>query len=399
MDTPPADAASPAGPSAATAVVERTGGGTTVRLSGALDAHSLPSVWEATFAGLGPSPSLPLRVDASAVHYCDGAGIGLLAELVLRARAARGSSRGAIGGTAPGATGSEVEFVGLDPAVKSLLDRALPSRPEQPPSAPPSTIEQLGQATSEVLGSLRTMVAFLGELVADFAWAAMRPHRVRWMDVLLVAEKAGANALPVVCLLGWLMGLIIAFQTAAPLARYGADAMIPTMLAVALVRELGPLITAIILAGRSGSAFAAEIGTMKVTEELNALTTLGLDPVRFLALPRLLATMLMTPLLSLFAIVFGLVGGYLVMLSLGYSLSFYVNQVLEAVTWVDLVGGLFKSIVFAFLVAGVGCVRGLQTEQGPGAVGDSTTRAVVAGIVLIVVADGVLGTVFYYLRI
>ena len=354
-----------------------------MRLSGDLDAHSLPPVWESTFAGLGQRPPGRVRVDASALRYCDGAGIGLLAELVLRSRAG----------------GGQVEFVGLDPGLKSLLDRALPLQAEQAAPAPPSSIVQLGQATSEVLASLSMMVSFLGELVADFAWAAVRPQRVRWMDVLLVAEKAGANALPVVCLLGWLMGLIIAFQTAAPLARYGADSMIPTMLAVALVRELGPLITAIILAGRSGSAFAAEIGTMKVTEELNALTTLGLDPVRFLALPRLLATMLMTPLLSLFATLFGLVGGYLVMLSLGYSLSFYINQVLQAVTWVDLVGGLFKSIVFAFLVAGVGCVRGLQTQQGPGAVGDSTTRAVVAGIVLIVVADGVLGTVFYYLGI
>jgi phospholipid/cholesterol/gamma-HCH transport system permease protein len=363
--------------------VERAGDATVVRVAGRLDARSLPDVWPAAMRGVDQAGPGPLRVDASGLHYCDGAGIALLAQLALRARNAGGA----------------IEFAGLDPALKSLLDRALPEAPESPPAPPPSSIVQLGMATSEVLESLYTMVAFLGELVADLAWIAMHPHKVRWLDTLVVAEKAGVNALPVVCLLGWLMGLIIAFQTAAPLGKYGVDSMIPTMLAVALVRELGPLITAIILAGRSGSAFAAEIGTMKVTEEINALTTFGLDPVRMLALPRLLATMFMTPLLSLFAIIFGLMGGYLVMVSLGFSLSFYVNQVLDAVTYVDLLGGLFKSIVFAFLVAAVGCVRGLQTQEGPGAVGDSTTKAVVAGIVLIVAADGVLGTVFYYIGI
>jgi phospholipid/cholesterol/gamma-HCH transport system permease protein len=360
--------------------VEPGPGGITLRLNGRLDAQSVAELWpKAMDAVSGGGQVKRVRVEASGLKYCDGAGIGLLAGLTIRAKE----------------HGLALEYAGLDSGTQSLLDRALPTA-DLPRGGPgDSSIVQLGRATAETLASMAMMVSFLGEISRDLVWAATHPHRVRWMDVLLVCEKAGANALPVVCLLGWLMGLIIAFQTAAPLGRFGVDSMIPTMLAIAMVRELGPLVTAIILAGRSGSAFAAEIGTMKVTEELNALTTLGLDPVRFLALPRLIATMLMTPLLSLFAIIFGLAGGYLVMLSLGYSLSFYVNQVLAAVDYVDLLGGLFKSVVFAFLVAGVGCVRGLQTQQGPGAVGDSTTRAVVAGIVLIVVADGVLGGVFY----
>lgn len=379
-----ADAPAPAeSASEGTATIEQANGATVVRLAGRLDARSVAKVWQSSMAAAGGRTGGPLRVDAHNLRYCDGAGIGLLAGLALKARDA----------------GATAEFVGLDPDLKSLLDRALPQGPVKDTSPRESSIVQIGRATSETLASLRMMIAFLGEVTADFAWVLLHPHKVRWMDVLVVAEKAGVNALPVVCLLGWLMGLIIAFQTAAPLGKFGVDSMIPTMLAIAMVRELGPLITAIILAGRSGSAFAAEIGTMKVTEELNALTTFGMDPVRFLALPRLIATMLMTPLLSIFAIIFGMVGGYLVMLSLGYSLSFYINQVLQAVDYVDLLGGLFKSIVFAFLVAAVGCIRGLQTQQGPGAVGDSTTKAVVAGIVLIVVADGILGTVFFYMGI
>jgi len=193
--------------------------------------------------------------------------------------------------------------------------------------------------------------------------------------------------------------VILAFQTANPLQKFGAQPLIPTIVAIAVVREMGPLITAVILAGRSGSAFAAEIGTMQVTEELNALKTLGLEPVRFLVIPRVLAAMFVMPLLTVFNIMMSIVGGYFVMAALGYSLNFYVDSVKSAVTYKDLLGGLFKGLVFALIIAGIGCLRGITTKSGPGAVGDSTTRAVVAGIVLTIVADAILGVLFYYLGI
>jgi len=160
---------------------------------------------------------------------------------------------------------------------------------------------------------------------------------------------------------------------------------------------MGPLITAIILAGRSGSAFAAELGTMKVREEIDALTTMGLEPVRFLVVPRVLAAVTMTPLLAMFANLFGLIGGAVVMRSLGFSLVTYVNQILSAVTVGDLLGGLFKSLVYGIVVAGIGCLRGLQTTTGASAVGQSTTSAVVSGIVLIAIVDGGFAVVFYAL--
>jgi len=157
--------------------------------------------------------------------------------------------------------------------------------------------------------------------------------------------------------------------------------------------------TAIILAGRSGSAFAAELGTMKVNEEIDALTTMGLDPVRFLVVTRVLAAVVMMPLLTLFSNLMGLLGGGVVFLSFDYPIITYVQQVLGAIEMGDLIGGLAKAFVFGILVAGIGCLRGLQTKTGASAVGLSTTRAVVSGIVLIVLADGVFSVVFYYLGI
>jgi ABC transport permease subunit len=182
-----------------------------------------------------------------------------------------------------------------------------------------------------------------------------------------------------------------AFQTFDPMAKYGAKLQVADVVAVSVVRELGPLITAIILAGRSGSAFAAEIGTMKVTQELDALRTFGIDPVRFLVIPRLIATTIVTPMLAIWASILGVAGGYMILAPEGFTLAQYADEVRQAVTVGGFVQGLVKAAVFAILVASIGCLSGLRTGQGPGAVGLSTTRAVVAGIVAIILADSVLG--------
>jgi phospholipid/cholesterol/gamma-HCH transport system permease protein len=195
------------------------------------------------------------------------------------------------------------------------------------------------------------------------------------------------------------MGLIMAFQAAIPLGQFGAQVFVANLIGLAVLRELGPLMTAIVLAGRSGSAFAAELGTMKIREELDALRTMGLEPVRFLVVPRVLAAVFMTPLLTVFANLVGVMGGSVVLLSLGFPLITFFNQVQSAVTYTDLIGGLVKSFAFGILVGAIGCLRGLQTTTGPTAVGESTTRAVVSGIVLIVVADGIFSVVYYYLGI
>lgn len=354
--------------------------GAALRLTGCLDAGTVARAWGTTLATLRARVPRKLVVDAHELSLCDGAGIGLLVEVDRIVKSA--------GGT--------VEFRGLSPDLRRLLGRALlPPVPSRRPDPPRPFVERLGRGAAGVLEDARFFVAFLGELAAALAWAVSHPRRVRARDVLLAAQKSGVDAVPVVCLLGWLMGLIIALQSVRPLERYGATSTIPTLLAISMIRELGPLVTAVILAGRTGSALAAELGSMKVTEEIDALRTLSLEPVRFLVVPRVMGAVVVTPFLSLFATFAGLVGGYVVMALLGFPPRFFTDQVQRATRGGDLLHGFSKGFVFAFLVAGIGCAHGLRTGSGPGAVGASTTRAVVAGIVLIVVADGVLGFLGY----
>ena len=200
-------------------------------------------------------------------------------------------------------------------------------------------------------------------------------------------------------LISFLLGVILAFDAAVPMRRFGAELFVADLVGLAIVRELGPLMTAILLAGRSGAAFAAEIGTMKVNEELNALTTMGLDPVRFLVVTRIVAAVLMVPLLSFFADLIGVLAGGITMLSFNIPFVTYVHEVASSVDITDVLAGLIKTPVFAILIAGIGCLRGLQTQTGASAVGISTTRAVVSGIVLLVAVDGIFAVIYYILDI
>jgi phospholipid/cholesterol/gamma-HCH transport system permease protein len=327
-----------------------------------------------------------VTLNGSELSYCDGAGIGLIGAV------RRAASIG----------GGVVRFSGFSNDLQALIDMsALPdaSAPQLRPPTTPGLVTQVGIGAAHVLDDIRAMIAFLGELVASLVWSICHPRHVRWRDLWIVAEKVGVNAVPVLSLLGLLMGVILAFQSAVPMERYGARDAVPAVVAIAVLRELGPLITAVLLAGRSGSAFAAEIGTMKITEEISALESMGIHPVRFLAVPRVIAAMIMTPLLCVVCNAMGIIGGFLVMAGFGYTALRYAHAIKNVSDLSDLLGGVGKTIVFALLVAGVGCLRGMRTASGPGAVGDSTTRAVVAGIVLVLLADGVFGVLFYYLRI
>ncbi len=355
----------------------------TLRVGGWLDAHSIQKVWERSQHALAEHRPERLLIDASGVSYCDGAGIAMFVDLQRRVK-------------------GEAEVRELPAEFKPLLEMFRPADFQETKTlkiAATSFPEQVGAASANLWRDLAALVAFVGELAAALAHAAAHPRKIRWRDAFTVAENAGANALPIVALISFLMGLIMAFQSAIPMRQFGVEIFVADLVALSMLRELGPLMTAIIVAGRSGSAFAAELGTMKVNEEIDALTTMGLDPVRFLVVTRLLAAVAMMPLLTLFANLMGLVGGSIVLLSMDYPLVTYVREVLSAVDLVDLTSGLVKSVVFGVLVAGIGCLRGLQTRTGASAVGMSATRAVVSGIVLIVLADGVFSVVFYYLDI
>lgn len=354
-------------------------------ITGALDSRTTGKAWRDAIRILHQAKPRRLIVDASRLTYCDGTGAALLLEL-RRLQEDRRSS---------------YEIRSLAPAYQALLDLYGRSDGRTPEPAAPavSPVEQIGRAAALLWTDMVVLIAFVGELSVALGRAARRPRLVRWQDALVTAERAGVNALPIISLLGFLLGLIMAFQSAIPMRQFGADIYVANLIGLSMLRELGPLLTAIILAGRSSSAFAAELGTMKVSEELDALTTMGLEPVRFLVVPRVIAAVAMTPLLAVFAGFLGLVGGAVVMLSLGFPLVTYVIQVKSAVTAGDLVGGLGKSFVFGIVVAAIGCLRGLQTRSGASAVGESTTRAVVSGLVLITVVDGLFAVVFYMLGI
>jgi phospholipid/cholesterol/gamma-HCH transport system permease protein len=349
-------------------------------LGGRLDAESTGLLWRKAFAVLDEKTPVRIAIDATHVDYCDGAGISLIVELRRRG-------------------GHETDIRGLAPQFKSLLD-LFPidaGAPPGPPPAPASLPVDVGRRTWHFLKDLQAQISFIGETLIEFIRALRHPSQIRWGDVLRVATIAGPNAVPLASFMGILIGVILAFESAAPMKEYGSLIYVADLVAISVVREMGPLLTAIILAGRSGSAFAAEIGTMKVNEEIDALKTMGLGPVRFLAVPRILAAMIVNPLLTIYFSLFALVGGAIVVMSFGYSLDLYKLHVLQALTITPILGLLVKSAVFGLIIAGVGCQRGLSAGKGALAVGISTTRAVVAGIVLTVVMDGVFSVVRFSL--
>lgn len=345
-----------------------------ITLPARLTAHTTAGPWRAAMALLRDHPRQRVVVDASALEFADEAGLALL--YALR--------------HAPREAGAEPDIAGLAAPIASLLDRFSP-RSGITEARPPrlGRVTRIGRATAGAARTLTISIAFVGRCTASLARGLRAPASLRWSEVLAVATQAGANAVPIVCLIGFLMGVIIAFQSAQVAEQFGATIFVVNGVGVAMLRELGPLMTAVVFAGRSGAAFAAQLGTQKVNEEINAITTFGLDPVDFLVRPRLVAAALVVPLLVVLADLIGIVGGAIVML--GFDLSFvqFYHQLLGAVDAGDFIVGLVKAIVFGLTITAIACEQGLATGAGAAAVGVSTTRAVVLGIVWIVVIDGV----------
>jgi len=369
---------------AALAVSDAPDGRLIVALSGRLVAETIPAVWRDALAAVRGAVSRPVTVDASGVDYCDGAGIALLVDLLREPRQA------------------PIDVANLAPAFHALLAQYDPHNLEHDLDPPPPrrpAIEEVGRTAAIVLRDLRTQVEFLGQATSALGAAIRHPTTIRWRDVGVVCERVGADAVPIVALIAFLLGVILAFQSAVPMKRYGAEIFVADLIGIGMVRELGALITAILLAGRTGAAFAAELGTMRVNQEIDALTTMGLDPVRFLVTTRVIAAVLMTPLLTLFAMLVGMLGGAFTMLSYGVPFVTFVKEVDGIVNFQDFAAGWVKSFVFAIAIAGIGCLRGLQTAAGASAVGDSATRAVVSGLVLIVIIDGVFAVIYFMLDI
>lgn len=353
---------------------------------GCLNVRTSVDSWNDLEKRLHDAKLTKLDVDASGLRLCDGAGLAFLRYL-------------GMGQMTPQTT---VSIQGLEPELAQLY-RAFTL--EDYKAFEPSEIkchsipEEMGQGVRHASSDLREQIEFLGNVARNILPTLSNRKRMRWPEVGRVFELAGANAVPIVSLVSILVGLIIAFESAQTLAKFGAQIFVVNMIGIIMVRELGPLLAAVLLAGRSGSAFAAEIGTMKVNEELDALQTFGLDPIRFLVVQRIVAAILLTPLLTLYATFLGITGGALVAFSLGFPWSLIFHQLAASLKLTDIGFGLAKGVVFGVIVSAVGCLRGLQTQEGPSAVGVSTTRAVVTSIVLIVIADAVFSVLFFVLKL
>ena len=358
-----------------------------LKITGSLNAYTTSKVWKDSLLALKTSNPKELILDGSSIDYCDTAGIALFTNLQIRQEQSGGS----------------LKVEGLSDEINKLyklFDAEQLKEPEVPLSThSENKIETAGRWGYQAWEEFQVNIIFTGRVTVALIKAMLRPDKIRWRDVLITCEKFGANALFIIALVNFLVGLVIAFQSAVPMQQYGAQIFVADLLVIAYFKELGPLMTAFVLNGRSGSAFAAELGTMKVNEELDALDTMGLDPVPCLVVPKVIASLLMLPLLTVFGNLFGLLGGLVVMFSLGFTLETYLNQLTIAATYGMLLSGLFKTLFFAVIIAGVGCLAGMRAAKGPSAVGDAATKAVVVGIILMILVDGIFGVIYYILGI
>jgi phospholipid/cholesterol/gamma-HCH transport system permease protein len=361
--------------------IDLTGERSALRFVGELRFRSCLGAWDEVRRLLAPAPTR-LDFDVSGLAGLDGGATALLLEL--RAEAA--------------AAGSDAEIVGATGRVLSMLELygSHPKRPSlQAPPVQIGVLEQIGRETRSLLNESNAL-DFIGDSLLAGAQAVRAPTRVNWSDVPRLMERAGADGIPIVLMINFLVGLVTAFQAAIQLKQFGANIFVADLVGLSVTRELAPLMTAIIVAGRSGAAFSAELGTMRVSEEIDALRTLGLDPYHFLVFPRVIALTLVAPLLTIIADVIGIAGGVLVaMFSLDLTFQAYLAESEKGLALFDIYSGILKSLVFGLAIALVACQRGLATHGGAEGVGRSTTSAVVTSLFAIVVIDAVFTVIFH----
>lgn len=362
------------------------GGEISLSLSGRIETENLNDFLSKAEALLTEQTPGRLTVDLSKIEYLDSAGALGLLQLEDRAKA----------------RSIPFQFVNVTAEGKriiGLIDRkALTMKPLVSDKRYGNMIEQVGESSVRIFNDFVSIITFLGDLLIALAYSFRHPRSIRGEDLLGYMKRAGVEGLPIVGLINFLLGLIIAFMSSLQLKQFGANIYVASLVGVAMVSELGPIMTAIIVAGRSGSAFAAEIGTMQVNEEVDALVSLGFDPTRFLAIPKVLAAMVVVPVLTLYADFFGILGGMVVgVLGLDLTVYTYIQETMKVISITEIVKSFIKSVVFAVLIAGIGCQRGFQVRGGAEAVGTSTTSAVVAATFLVIVADSAFAILFTYI--
>lgn len=294
-------------------------------------------------------------------------------------------------------TKTTVDFTRLPDGVQGLmkLAEAVPEKETGKQPSEKSLFYRLGSSSLVIAEDLSDFFTFIGETTVAFGRFLIGRARLRWSDVWLTVQQVGPEALPIVALISFLVGLILGFVGAVQLQQFGASIYVANLVGLAMVREMGAMMAGIIMCGRTGAAFAAQLGSMKVSEEIDALQTLGLSPIEFLVLPRMLALIIMMPLLVLFADFVGIVGGLVVSLAiLDITFQQYVNQTIGAIDLANFSTGIIKSTVFGVIVAVTGCIRGMQCGDSSASVGLAATSAVVTGITGIIVADAIFAVVF-----
>ncbi|MGQ9365224.1 MlaE family lipid ABC transporter permease subunit [Azospirillum sp. ST 5-10] len=339
--------------------------------------------------GVRPAGAAAVRIDLSALEVLDTVGALLLTRLAERLRGA----------------GHAVELSAVRPEHAPLLDAVRDAAAVPPPAQPrPRPVLDMFERTGRGAVALGRegldLLSFFGLIAITLGRVALHPSRLRLRAVLAHIEQTGLNALPILGLLTFLIGVVLAFQGADQLQRFGAELFVVNLLGISVLREIGVLMTAIIVAGRSGSAFTAQIGTMKVNQEVDAIRTLGLDPVELLVVPRALALMITLPLLGFYADIMGLFGGAVMSyVVLDITFAQFLKQLQGAVGVGTFAVGLVKAPVFALVIAMIGCYEGLQVSGSAESVGRLTTKAVVEGIFLVIVLDALFSVLFSYLGV
>lgn len=298
--------------------------------------------------------------------------------------------------------GKKLLLTGLKPEFSALLGmiemRASMVSVVMPPL--PGWLEQLGINFIAHLGQVTCILAFVGEAAMAALRLLAQPSRIRLRPLLYNIQEAGFKAMPIVGLLSFLMGVVVSYQGAEQLARYGASIFVADLVGLSMLREMAPLLTAIIVAGRSGSAFTAQIGTMKVTEEIDAMRTIGIAPMDFLVLPKILALVIAVPLLTVYADVAGVLGGMVMAKSqLGIGFWEFLDRFAKAVSLSSYMVGIAKALMFASIIGVVGCFQGFQVSGSADSVGQQTTVSVVQAIFMVIVVDAIFSVLFSWLKI
>lgn len=357
---------------------------TELTLSGRWTARGMDTIQHQIEAVHVPSTTEAIA-DGTGIEAMDTAGAWVLQKLLLRLRA---------GGTAVTLRGLRPEFAKLlEVVAQHVADRAEKPAPAIRPS--PTALARIGRSAEAVFEQSVALLGFVGETAFAFAGNIGHPARFRWRPVLHNIRSAGFDALPIVGLLSFLLGIVVAYQGADQLRQYGANIFVADLVGLSMLREFAPLITAIIVAGRSGSAYAAQIGTMAVTEEIDAMRTIGIVPLDLLVLPKIIALVIALPLLTLFADVLGVYGGMIMARAqLGVGFGEFLDRFVKTVSVTSYLFGIGKAPVFAGIIAVVGCFQGFRTKGGADSVGRQTTRSVVQSIFLVVVADALFSVAF-----